>query len=360
MYIFHCEGTKYEIYLPALYGDKPLGKFTTMATNPPSVSFITTAGYSIPDHRAVKLLIDSVANQDSVNIPLLAKEVTLMEERYSSGVDENDIWTWVSYFLNKEGSKSSTVFHLGAHTVFPSFIQSVLTKLLSATRRFQLPISDCSGVGALYFNQLEELVKDSFRAFFAIPNVKETLSSGSHMNLFHPDYILPVGPVSKEDELPSKILRKIFDGQVENYITNLLILKDPEPKRAQQFSCIWRNGSAVVVNLDIVTGVFFSSPPISSNSRETYGFITQLIYLLISISFYTDRKRLKKESADVPVTNKPKFSKGFLTGSQLALVASLLEDATITHLILMSKNTFIPLTGKLSFASCIHVYLYMY
>ena len=86
----------------------------------------------------------------------------------------------------------------------------MLQKLMAATRRFQLPISDCGGTGALYFNQLEEIVKDSFRAYYTIPNVKEALQSGSHMNIFHPDYILPIGPVSKDDELPSKILRKIF------------------------------------------------------------------------------------------------------------------------------------------------------
>ena len=84
-----------------------------------------------------------------------------------------------------------------------------------------------------------------------------------------------------------------------------------------------------------------------------------------------DRKRLKKESVDASTANKtPKFSKGtyvniyiyiykciltyihtyirtgFLSGSQLALINSVLEDATVTHLILMSNHTFIPITGK--------------
>ena len=229
-----------------------------MATNPPSVSFIATSGRGVPDHRAVELLVDSIANQDSVNIPLLALEVKLMEEttqRNSTLVNDQDVWRWISYFLNREGSESTTVFHLGSHTIFPSYIKGILPQLLDATRRFQLPISECTGVGALYFNQLEEVVKDSFRAFYTIPSVKEALHSGSHMHVFHPDYILPIGvTVGKEDELPSKILRKIFTGQIENYMTNLLMLKPPEPKRAQQYSCVWRNGSAVVVNLDIVTG----------------------------------------------------------------------------------------------------------
>ena len=63
--------------------------------------------------------------------------------------------------------------------------------------------------------------------------------------------------VDKENELASKIVRKDFDGQIENYITDLVALRPPDPpKTAQQISCVWRSGNAVVLNLDVVTGIF--------------------------------------------------------------------------------------------------------
>ena len=88
----------------------------------------------------------------------------------------------------------------------------------------------------------------------------------------------------------------------------------------------------------------YRSTIIHHEKINTQVFLRQSSYFHFDL--FVDRKRLKKEAADGAMSKTPKFSIGFLSGSQLALIASLLDDATITHLILMSKNTFIPLTGE--------------
>ena len=59
-----------------------------------------------------------------------------------------------------------------------------------------------------------QVMKDAFRTFYLLPSVRKALQCGSHMHLYHSDYLLPLGEQPQENELACAILRKVFDAQV--------------------------------------------------------------------------------------------------------------------------------------------------
>lgn len=163
--------------------------------------------------------------------------------------DPGDLWTWLSFYNKKRGSRISGTFHIGSQTILSRFIDRLMDSLVMHTKKLELPIRDSSAVGALYFNQLEDLVKDSFRVFFALPSVRSAYLSGANVPLYHSDYLLPVGLVPDDKELPTAILRKIFEAQVDSYVSVMSGVQ----QNADHRGSVWRSGSCAVVSLDIVT-----------------------------------------------------------------------------------------------------------
>lgn len=152
-------------------------------------------------------------------------------------------------------------------------------------------------LGAWYFKQLEESIRDTFRALWMISFVRDALANGSNLPIYHSDYLFPYsyadnnsqvsesgvasGPSSQPiptdatdiavattntnktptppalDEktmkrnLTIQVIRKIFELAVQSYVCPLYNWSSEGSK--SNHGVVWRNGGTAVVMIDIVT-----------------------------------------------------------------------------------------------------------
>ena len=302
--------TRYDVYLPTITGDSILGAFKTCPEKTELIEFLFTGGNSLPKHEIISAFLDRISTQQIVDFSMMQRETEIFHQN-PSVVMPGDAWTWLPVYHNALGSIIDTTFHIGAHSIFPDFLHSVLENVIEHTKRLELPIRESSGIGALYFSYLEELIKDVFRTFLSIPSVKNSYKIGANLPIYHSKYMLPVPYATQDNEFPINVIRKIFEAQVDTYITTLLNIPDD----VEQKSKTWRFGNCVLVYLDIIT----------------------------------DRKKVRKqkEVVDTPTSSNKEassYSLGFLSRNQIKLVRDLLEDGTIHQLILVTEHPFINLS----------------
>jgi hypothetical protein len=313
--------TEYEIYLPSLMGDIPLGRFKTLPLDPPYVEFMITSRLSVPlNQRVICELFDKIKRQQSIDLLSSMREDALLFPHLTED-DKYHPWTWLKLISNTAYPRRLTTMHLGSLSIIPQGLSEIVERLIQLTKKIELPIRDSSGVAALYFNHLEDVFKDIFRAMYSLPTVQMALASGANLPLFHSDYILPVGLIHEEQDLSYAVLRKVFEAQVDSYLKALLDI----PEGAENMATLWRVGSIQVFHIDIVT----------------------------------DRKKLKKakgtgeeviegdaaaQAAPVLSTSQShSTSLGFIGKVPMRKIKTLLEDGTITHFVILFQKPLIPL-----------------
>ena len=222
----------------------------------------------------------------------------------------------------------STVFHLGSHAVLTTCVRELLQPLIAHTKRLELPIRDASALGAWYFSQFEELIKDTFRVLFMIPSFRDAFLSGSHIPLFHSDYILPVGPLrTEENDKAIAVVRKVYEAYVDTYLGALGEI-DPEGHRG----LVWRCGSCAVVNLDITSERRkFRKKDLAEGQADAEGGATGT-QQSDSTAGVTPKGINKGKSG-----SEEKYSIGFLHRNQIKLIKSVMQDLSVSHLVLHSQ-----------------------
>jgi hypothetical protein len=142
----------------------------------------------------------------------------------------------------------SITIHLGTQSVLTRTFPPVSAALLRYSDRLEIPLCDASAMGAWYFRQLEECIKDTFRAIFMISYIRDVFASSANLAIFHSDYLFPyitesvsvtdtdiritgenleiVDMFDKNEKIKRKnliiqVIRKIFDAAVKAYICPL-------------------------------------------------------------------------------------------------------------------------------------------
>lgn len=142
----------------------------------------------------------------------------------------------------------SITIHLGTQSVLTRTFPPVSAALLRYSDRLEIPLCDASAMGAWYFKQLEECIKDTFRAMFMISYIRDVFASSANLAIFHSDYLFPYitesvsitdtdiritgenpkiedmfvkNEIIKRKNLIIQVIRKIFDSAVKAYICPL-------------------------------------------------------------------------------------------------------------------------------------------
>jgi hypothetical protein len=244
-------------------------------------------------------------------------------------------WTWMAEHLQTPCSDARMTLHLGESTMLSAFFKELIELLMYQAHRIRasLPLSEATAVGGYYFNQFEETVRDSFRAVFAIPAIREVLSSGSNVQLFHSEYLLsfrdlPLNMTSKEHGANDEdlkllaVIRKVYDTYFHTYMSTLYSFNSEE--KGAHHGRVFRTGPLAYIVLDIVTG-----RKKAKKKKDGDG----------------DDDNAKSTENDKRVNGKRiNFSQGFLDKQQWKLIEAVSEDERVSHIIIVTQKPFIKLT----------------
>lgn len=318
-------GLRYDILIPEIRNDMskeksdvPMakGSFRTKTTDCLFVQLAFTGENAFSNEvEKINFAVRQLNLQQGFNLDLLAVQKHMTKYLTShtpdsqvSSVSDNS-WKWLSDHLNLPFTASCQIVHLGNISLIPLIMEKVTATLLAHASFLELPLDQASGISAFYFQQYDEVVKDTFRLFASIPAIQSTLSSGHHSPVFHSSYLLPhlvyekanknlpaYGEVELEDKSVSKFLnsgmqppppdkqllltRKVFEQNIQAYLMSLLLNTipeepkeptEPKPKAAfgeeeveeevvevipdvNHYTKVWRYGTVVVIVFDIVSG----------------------------------------------------------------------------------------------------------
>jgi hypothetical protein len=146
--------------------------------------------------------------------------------------------------------------------VLSYYIKDILVTLLAHAKKLHLPVREASLTGVWYFKQFEEVIKDTFRLFWALPAVRDVLSACSNIPVYNTQYLLPLSLLcndalcsdimtSPEDVELLKIIRLVYDQSLQGYVCTLY---NYDPKEMANHFTTWRANSLVVVSMDLASG----------------------------------------------------------------------------------------------------------
>lgn len=326
-------GRIYEIVLPQFYGVKALGSFRTPKNFTRYVEVIFAGQDGLQNIPMIRSLLAHFYSQQMIDCKLLLREQrTLFSAKIASllsgyappSVPGNNMWALVAEHLQTPLTESHMVIHLGSQSFLTAFLKDLINVLLEHGRRLFLPLRDACATEAYYFNQFEEVIRDTFRLVWSIPVLKEALASGSHMPLFIPEYLvstrtIPAEELSNEgDKKLVAVIRKVYETHFTSYICSLY---DWDPA-VSHHGRVWRSGPLAVIMLDLVTG----------------------------------RKKLKRKAGQEGTTEaddaakdklekkkSESFSLGFLDKAQWVLIKNVADDEFITQVVICSQLPFLSL-----------------
>ena len=237
-----------------------------------------------------------------------------------------DAWTVIGNHLRLPGNSTAAVFHIGSYSIVCSYVDSVINALVNYTRKLKLPVRDSTVVQAYYFKQLDEVIKDTFRFVSNMQCVKDVFSVGSHVPLYHSDYLLPLSKVdssisqsiteSFDDLKLFQILQKVFLSHVHGYVSSLYGYSPSQSTSSGHFNA-WRFQTTVVASVDIASG----RSKVKKVAEE---------------GMPIDTKQTAGDAKD------KSFSYGFLDRIQWKRLREISQDNTIIYLVIVSEKPMIP------------------
>ena len=246
-----------------------------------------------------------------------------------------DAWTVIGNHLRLPGNSTAAVFHIGSYSIVCSYIDAVINALVNYTRKLKLPVRDSTLVQAYYFKQLDEVIKDTFRFVSNMQCVKEVFSVGSHVPLYHSDYLLPLSKVNSaishsitesfDDLKLFQILQKVFSSHIHGYISSLYGYSPSQSTSSGHFNA-WRFQTTVVVNVDIASGR-------AKVKKGAEG------------DMPADSKQASSGTAAAGDGKDKSFSYGFLDRMQWKRLREISLDNTIIYLVIASEKPVIPCTA---------------
>lgn len=253
------------------------------------------------------------------------------QPNYSAASASKDVlqsWAVVGDHLRLPGNPTAAVFHIGSWSMVCSYSIQIVEALMKNVRKLKLPIRDSTIVQAFYFKQLEEVIKDTFRFVAAITCVRDTLCLGSHIPLYHSDYLLPRSKFPMEflkcmeEEAGSaklfQILQKAFLSHLNSYVSQLHGFKPSEPTSSGHFHS-WRFQSTVIATLDISTNRSKLKKSVAESNDDS----------TIVTHFTADSTPDTKDSA---------FSAGFIDRMQWKRLRELSLDTSIVYLVIITEK----------------------
>jgi hypothetical protein len=274
--------------------------------------------------------------------------------------------------MNK--NNPSITIHLGNQSVLTRTFPPVSEALLRYSDRLEIPLCDASAMGAWYFRQLEECIKDTFRAIFMISYIRDIFASSANLAIFHSDYLFPyiaetvsitdpdihtTGDISdkemsKENEkinekikrknLIIQVIRKIFDSAVKTYICPLYNFDAVDKSN---HTVIWRNGGVLVLMMDIVSDRrklkkkkspqdMDNPQPVNPNIDPGIELDTDLAQLPSQVTVGEDNLKNKKKGFI--------FSPAFIDKFQWEILKNCIKDSTVTSIVICTQSPILPLS----------------
>lgn len=321
------------MFIPSWAGSRALGVVKTMPLFSPYAQVAFMSNNSISEMPIMEHLIQQLNDQQTPDLLSLG---LINRVNYSSSKVRKETlesWAVVGNHLRQPGSPTAAVFHIGSWSAVCSYLDRLIETLMTYVRKLKLPIRDSTIIQAFYFKQMEEVVKDTFRFVAGISCVKETLCLGSHIPLYHSDYLLPRSKLpamfikSMEDGTDSgklfQILQKVFLSQLNTYVSQLHGYKQSESSSSGHFHS-WRFQSTAVATVDISTNrskLKKSTPAMESNPLGDES---------------TVNTNLTAES--VPDLKDTTFSAGFLDRMQWKRLRELALDTSIVYLVIITEK----------------------
>jgi len=331
--------------------------FVTPKKHPEFVDILIAGDNSAVLHhsRAVHLYRDEVVHQQMPNLHAMRYALCTYVRSFADFDTHSDIWEWMGDRLLAPSADVTTVFHQGSQSPLTALLQDVAGAIVDRhVSLLELPIRDASAVGAWYFQQFEELLRDVFRVYYSVPRVRRALAHGSHIGVHHSDYILPLPEdqeaTSSEGERALAVVRKVFEIYVETYISQLQGLDEGSGHRGT----VWSNGNLKVISLDVVSDrrKLKSGAKKKSSTAEDISEADESDADADVKAYEEEQARLAEERAkqealerkrELQYPAKGTFSLGFLDKTQWKFLRSVLADADVTHLVINSQKPFFPL-----------------
>lgn len=324
---------RYDIYLPDIFHKKSLGVIRTVRE--PS-AFVQIAVTGINPLSRIPFMDSLIAQIKHHQLPDLNHIRLFLETLYHKDIsikndERENTWVWIGDHFRRPMVATEVIFHLGSQTFLTTFFSKILDALLQTGRKLIIPLKDSSAVRAMYFKEMEEIIKDVFRIIWSIPTLKDALCIGSHIPIFHSDYLVPLPQKFKKmKEFKEKesveykiitVIRKLYEHELNSYICPLYNFSMEDDNHTK----IWRCSSCVVVTLDIVTDRKKLKVKKAKEDDEEVG-------------DKDDEKESKKSKKALK-----SFSLGFLDKNQWQILQEISMDKTITHLVICTQLPFIPL-----------------
>jgi hypothetical protein len=331
---------RYNIFLPDIFPKKSLGIIRTVRE---PTSFVQIALTGINPLARIPFMDSIIAQIQHHQLPDLNHIKLFLETLYHKDIsikndERENTWVWIGDHFRKPMVPTEVVFHLGAQTFLTTFFSKLLDVLLQAGKKLIIPLSNASGVKAMYFKEMEEIIKDVFRLIWSIPTLKDALCIGSHIPIFHSDYLVPLPDKYKKlKEFKVKesaeykiinVIRKLYEHELNSYICPLYNFS----KENDNHTKIWRCSSCVVVTLDIVTDrKKLKVKKTKEDDVEGGG--------------GKEKSKESKSKEDKSKKTLKSFSLGFLDKNQWQILQEIAMDKSITHLVICTQLPFIPLTA---------------
>ena len=316
-----------EILFPNLSGNRVLGVVKTLPLFAPYAQIAFISNNSLRGLPMIDNILSQLAGQQSPNITSISLINRVNYRADKAATSTLDSWTVIGNHLRLPGNATAAVFHIGAFSIVSSYLDQLLHALVDYTRKLRLPVRDSAVIQAYFFKQLDEVIRDTFRFVSSMQCVKDALSVGSHVPLYHSDYMLPLSKVqstiarsivdSIDDLKLFQILQRVFSSHVHGYLSSLYGYNPSQGTSSGHFNA-WRFQTTVVASLDTSTG----------------------------------RSKLKKRAAvedDDESTNDGKegdkaksFSQGFLDRMQWKRLREIALDNTIIYLVIVTEK---PILG---------------
>lgn len=343
----------------------------------------------------INFVVRQLNSQQGVNMDLLAVQKHLLSyltNHTDSGnlsVISDNSWKWLSDHLNLPFTPSSQIVHLGDHTLLPLIVSQVISALVGHASCLELPLDQASGVSSYYFQQFDEIVKDTFRLFGTIPSIQSTFCSGHHSPAFHSSYQLPIkimpkpdgdvvllGPDGEEvglnnlsnsavyskeareflssgiesvsNEKLVLLIKRIFESNMQSYIMSLVKDESPDyiPPTAEEIAAAEAAAKAnktrptsAVEKEDQATPVLAAQEASHFSKVWRYGSIVIVVFDIVS----GRKKAPKKKGNASKVKTASGMSLGFLDRAQWVLLKNIMKDISVTHLVLCTEKPFVPL-----------------
>ena len=350
-------GTYYEIFLPELFGTKVIGKFKTIQPYLSFAQIAFTSANTMKRHPINHTIVSQLIHQQTPNLLgiRLLNEIILEEEKTKQKQDESNrrvvrvggydnTWAKLGDHLNAPGVHTAAVFHLGGVAVLSEYWSSLVDAMIAQTRRLEIPLRDASTVGQWYFKQVEQIVKDSFRLFWNTPVVQEVFAHTSNIPLYQAQYLLPLSVLedklqalriveSDTDNMLLQLVRRIFETHLHAYMARLYGWEAGASSHYIQ----WRSNSLVVVGIDSVSG---------RRKLKKKGDDEEEDETAAPAATPAKSGKLGKDTPKGTEKIDPKdpYSLGFIDRGQWKYIRSLVQDRTVTHIVILTERPIIPLT----------------